>query len=176
MPDNIGSMKTQHALIVDRQLVADNPWRHIAAEEDIPESGSISVDLTRWLAEKGQLIERQAPVGVRLAASEDPAVLQDDLIDIPMIVLDMQNYVDGRSYTHAYWLRERYAYSGEIRVIGEVYRDQLNFLERVGVSQFELAADQDPQDALNGFDEFSVLYQPSADEGRNIFSHRRVSD
>ena len=65
-----------------------------------------------------------------------------------------------------FWLRERYGYTGDIRVIGEVYRDQLNFLERVGATQFELAEDQDPQDALNGFDEFSVLYQPSADEGK----------
>jgi uncharacterized protein (DUF934 family) len=176
MPNNGGSLKPQGVLIVDRQLVVDNPWHHITTEEDIPEFGSITVDLTRWLTEKGQLIVRQAPVGVRLAASDDIAVLKDDLDDIPMVVLDMENYVDGRSYTHAYWLRERYAYGGEIRVIGEVYRDQLNFLERAGVSQFELAADQDPQDALNGFDEFSVLYQPSADEGRNIFSRRRVSD
>lgn len=176
MPNNGRSLNPQGVLIIDRQLVADNPWRHIAAEEDVPESGSISVDLTRWLAEKDQLIARQAPVGVRLNAADDLSVLQDDLNDIPMVVLDMASYLDGRCYTHAYWLRERYAYCGEIRVIGEVYRDQLNFLERVGVNQFELAADQDPQDALNGFDEFSVLYQPSADDGSNIFRRRRALD
>jgi uncharacterized protein (DUF934 family) len=179
MPNNATnseSLKMQGALIVDRQLVIENPWRHIAAEEEVPETGSVSVDLARWLIEKSQLIARQAPVAVRLAASDDASLLQDDLDDIPMVVLDMVSYVDGRCYTHAYWLRERYAYSGDIRVIGEVYRDQLNFLDRVGVSQFELAADQDAQDALNGFDEFSVLYQPSADEGRNIFSRRRSGD
>ncbi|HAY46294.1 MAG TPA: hypothetical protein DCY55_08410, partial [Gammaproteobacteria bacterium] len=82
MPNNGRSLNPQGVLIIDRQLVADNPWRHIAAEEDVPESGSISVDLTRWLAEKDQLIARQAPVGVRLNAADDLSVLQDDLNDI----------------------------------------------------------------------------------------------
>ena len=113
-------------------------------------------------------------MAVRLDASDEPSKLQDDLGNIPMIVLHITNYVDGRCYTQAFWLRERYGYAGDIRVIGEVYRDQLNFLERVGVTQFELAKDQDPQDAMNGFGEFTVLYQPSADEGQNIFSRRRV--
>jgi uncharacterized protein (DUF934 family) len=179
MPSNASNsecLKVQGALIVDRQLVVENSWRHLATEEEVPETGSVSVDLARWLIEKSQLIARQAPVAIRLVASDDVSLLQDDLDDIPMVVLDMVSYVDGRSYTHAYWLRERYAYRGDIRIIGEVYRDQLNFLERVGVTQFELAADQDLQDALQGFGEFSVLYQPSADEGRNVFSRRRASD
>ena len=162
------------ALIIDREIVAENDWVHVAAEDAVPVSGNISVDFARWQADKVALLTRESQVAVRLSATDEPADLQDDLGKLPMIVLQLTNYVDGRCYTQAFWLRKRYGYTGDIRVIGEVYRDQLNFLERVGVTQFELTKDQDPQDALNGFGEFSVLYQPSADEGQNIFSRRRV--
>ena len=162
------------ALIIDREIVDENGWVHVLAEDAIPATGNISVDLTRWQTGKEKLLARESQVAVRLDASDEPSDLQEDLSNIPMIVLHLANYVDGRCYTQAFWLRKRYGYTGDIRVIGEVYRDQLNFLERVGVTQFELAKDQDPQDALNGFGEFSVLYQPSADEGINIFSRRRV--
>ena len=75
---------------------------HVAAEDAVPASGNISVDLARWQADKEALLARQSQVAVRLSASDEPVDLQDDLGKLPMIVLHMPSYVDGRCYTQAF--------------------------------------------------------------------------
>ncbi|MFT7528800.1 MAG: hypothetical protein ACI9LY_003964, partial [Arenicella sp.] len=107
------------------------------------------------------------------ASNEMPETLADDLPQIDIIVLPFVNFVDGRSYSHAQKLRLRYAYKGEIRAVGDVNFDQLDFLTRAGCDAFELRENADYETALRAFTEFSEVYQPAADDRRLIFSRRR---
>ncbi|MEK1939121.1 MAG: DUF934 domain-containing protein, partial [Pseudomonas sp.] len=72
----------------------------------------------------------------------------------------------------AYMLRTRYGYKGEVRAIGDVLRDQLWALQRVGFDAFALREDKDPEDALKAFSEFNEVYQASADQPQPLFRRR----
>ncbi len=164
--------------VIQNLQVVDNDLLHIAETEelttdDLP-NGNISVPLNLWLDHKNELKQRDQKIAVQIAADEDPDDLAEDLNEIEIIVLPFVTYVDGRSYSHAYRLRTQLGFSGEIRAVGDVHYDQLDFLKRVGCDAFELPDSDDKQAALKAFDEFSDVYQPSGDQGRLIFSRRRA--
>lgn len=85
-----------------------------------------------------------------------------DLAGFSVIILDFPKFKDGRAYTQARLLRERYGYTGEIRARGEVLRDQLLFMARCGFDAFEFAGPK-AEEASAALREFSFAYQPAAD-------------
>ena len=176
-PSRIQTNIASAQAIVDQEIV-DNGIVHIAETEeltaaDLP-SGQVSVPLNLWLEEKESILNRGDKVAVQIAVDEFPEDVIEDLNSIDMIVLPFANHVDGQSYSHAYKLRTRYGYTGEIRAIGDVKFDQLDFLTRVGCNAFELPESENLQTALRAFKEFSDVYQPSADGRRLIFARRRT--
>lgn len=70
---------------------------------------------------------------------------------------------EGRGYTQARLLRERYGYAGELRAVGKIRVDQVFFLARCGFNAFELLDGEDVATALAQLDRFSVAYQSGVD-------------
>jgi len=176
-PDRIQNDIVSANAIIDQQIV-DNSLHHVAETEeltvaDLPK-GDISVPMNLWLDHKSELMARDGFVAVQIAADEFPEDFVEEYADIPVIVLPMVSHVDGRSYSHAYKLRTRFGYDGEIRAIGDVKYDQLGFLARSGCNAFELPEGENLDTALKAFSEMSDVYQPSADGGALIFSRRRA--
>ncbi len=168
----------QTAKVIVGQEITDNDFIHIAETEelsfaDLPE-GNISVPLNLWLDNKDAIKARSGLTAVQIAADETAEEIADDLNDIDLVVLPFVSYVDGRSYSHAVKLRTRFGYKGEIRAVGDVHFDQLDFLTRSGCNAFELPEGDNLETALRAFKEYSEVYQPSADDGRLIFARRRV--
>lgn len=81
-------------------------------------------------------------------------------------------FTDGRNYSNARLLRDRYGYKGELRAIGDVLRDQLFYLHRCGFDAYALRADKDPYEALESLKDFSVTYQAATDEPLPLFRRR----
>jgi uncharacterized protein (DUF934 family) len=158
-------------IIRNRQIVADD-WTLLRdADAPLPATGRLLLSLARWKAERDTLLAR-GDIGVWLAPEDDPAVLADDLPTLSLIAIDFPTFRDGRGYSTAYLLRTRYQFQGELRAIGDVLRDQLFYLQRVGFNAFAVRADRDLNDALQGLADFSEVYQPSADQPLPLF--RRV--
>ncbi|GHA14495.1 hypothetical protein GCM10008090_25360 [Arenicella chitinivorans] len=176
-PDRIQNSVQSTKAIVNRTIV-DATMLHVAETDtltvdDLP-SQAVSVPLNLWLDHSEAIVARGKPVAVQLAADEAPEDIAEQLNDIDIIVLPFVSHADGRSYSHAYKLRTRFGFKGEIRAIGDVKFDQLGFLSRVGFDAFELPDGESLETALRAFNEFSEVYQPSADQGRLIFSRRRA--
>lgn len=167
----------RNAKVIRNSAIHNNDFLHLAESEDLSinnlPNGNISVPLSFWLKNKQAMLDRDGPVAVQIASNEMPETFVDDLPKIEIIVLPFVNFVDGRSYSHAHKLRLRYAFKGEIRAVGDVNFDQLDFLMRAGCDAFELREDADYEAALRAFSEFSEVYQPAADDRRLIFSRRR---
>ncbi len=125
------------ALIKDGAVV-DDPWVAVADEAELPRARPAIVTLERWRAERDALIGRNAPLGVRLASDRSPAEIADDLDRLELVALEFPVFTDGRAFTSARLLRERYGYSGEIRAVGNVLRDQILFMVRCGFDAFEM--------------------------------------
>ena len=163
-------------IIKDKKIIEDDWIVLRLAEGDTPEgvvvpSGKVIVPLKVWQAQRDGLL-RRADLGVWLASDQRAEDLQNDLDEFSLIAVDFPKFADGRSYSIAYRLRARFGYRGELRAIGDVLRDQLFYMQRVGFDTFAPRADKNIDAALKGLSDFSLTYQASADEKLPLF--RRV--
>ncbi len=140
-----------------------DPWRLIADNEEAPPSGPVLVSLQRWLAERERLLRHAGPLGVLLRSGEDPGAIADDLHRLELVTLHFPKFTDGRPYSAARLLRQRYGYEGELRAAGAVLRDQLQFLMRCGFDSYLLETDGSAGDFGSALRELTVSYQSAAD-------------
>jgi uncharacterized protein (DUF934 family) len=113
---------------------------------------------------------------VWLAPGDDPATLADDVGQLPLIAVDFPKFTDGRGYSTARLLREKYGYAGELRAIGDILRDQLYYLHACGFNAFAVRADRDLADALKGLGDFSDNYQTTVGRPVPLFRRRHTRD
>jgi uncharacterized protein (DUF934 family) len=163
-------------LIKERRIVADS-WRllRLGPAGDLPEApreGQTIVPLALWLARREDFLAYPGPLGVWLDANEGPEGIAGDLARLSVIAVNFPKFGDGRGYSIARLLRERYGYKGELRAIGDVLRDHLLFMEQCGFDAFALREDQDAEEALGAFQEFSDGYQTSARRPVPLFRRR----
>ena len=146
-------------LIKDKQVTQDS-WVFIA--DDAPLNADFNiVSQARWRKEGADLINRKGALGLRL---ESDAVVEEivaDLKNFQLIELHIPVFTDGRAFTHARLLRSRFGFTGDIRVSGDFMRDQVFYLNRVGVSSLELNDQDNVQEVIASMDDFSVQYQDS---------------
>ncbi len=155
-------------IIKNKTVVADD-WTVLRLQENATADnvnvghGKIIIPLKVWLAQQATLRGR-ADLGVWLACNETLEELGYDLEHFGVIAIDFPIFADGRGYSLAYRLRARWGYRGELRAIGDVLRDQLFYLQRVGFDAFAPRPDRNIHDALKGLSDFSERYQTSWDE------------
>jgi uncharacterized protein (DUF934 family) len=109
---------------------------------------------------------------LRLEPADDPAAFAHRLGAVSRVEVNFPNFTDGRGYSIARLLRARYGYGGELRAVGDVQRDQLFNLARCGFDAFLLRKDEDADEALAAFDDFSETYQASAEQPQPLFRRR----
>src|SRR3546814_8216574 len=99
----------------------------------------VIVPLERWQTERESLLSRFDAVGVRLLNTTDLPTVWEHIADRPLIELDFPTFGDGRAYSQARLLRERYGFTGEIRARGKaVVRDHMLSMTRAGINSFVL--------------------------------------
>ena len=150
------------ALIKDGAVV-DDSWVAVADDEQLPAARPVIVSLDRWRAQRDALVGRNAALGVRLRSDQPAAEIAADVDRFALVALEFPAFTDGRAFTAARLLRERYGYSGEIRAVGDVLRDQILFMIRCGFDAFEMASDGAAEDWRAAIAEISVFYQAAAD-------------
>jgi uncharacterized protein (DUF934 family) len=165
-------------IIKQRQAVADS-WQLLKAAADgsvtVPPDGAVIVPLALWRAQRDALTARSGKLGVWLDSNEDPALIADDLKYFEVVAVNFPQFVDGRGYSIARLLRERYGWRGELRAIGDVLRDQLFYLAQCGFDAFALRDGQDVQAALSAFADFSDAYQTSVERPQPLFRRRTLA-
>jgi len=158
-------------LIKNGHVVTDE-WKTLTlAEGDTPHSvklpvGPVLVPLSVWRARRAELIHREYehgwPLGVWLAAEEGPESLERDIDDFTVIAVEFDKFSDGKSYSTARLLRERYSYKGELRAIGDVPRDKLTYQHQVGFDAFAVRANRKNGTVLSGLFGFNAANQANA--------------
>src|SRR5262245_48230182 len=110
-------------LLRDGALV-DDPWVVVADGDPLPDGKPLLVSLARFQAERASLVARGVPLGVSVTNTTDVATLAPDFGTLGLIALIFPKFNDGRAFSQARLLRERYGFKGEIRATGAVLRDQ----------------------------------------------------
>jgi uncharacterized protein (DUF934 family) len=126
---------------------------------------------------KGRRVVSESPLSpkervIRLEPSDDPVSVAEDLGRAARVEVNFPKFGDGRGYSIARLLRERYGYRGELRAVGHITRDLLFFLESCGFDAFELREGENPHEALAAFEDFSESYQASVTRPVPLFRRR----
>ena len=167
--------------LIKNQIAVDDDWLVVRITEGeaiadvaLPDRKLI-VPFPVWQARRQELASRSA-LGVWLSDTEGPELIADDLTQFQVVAIDFPKFVNGRGYSSAALLRTRYGYRGELRAIGDVLRDQMFYLARVGFDAFALRDDQSLDSALKALHDFSVTYQGATDKPEPLFRrHSRSS-
>ena len=146
-------------IIKDKQITEDNRT-HLADAEPLS-AGDITVSLARWNQEKLALAQYSGNIGIRLSPTDKVEDIADELKNINLIALEFPVFTDGRSFSQARLLRDRYNFKGEIRAMGGYLPDQAYYLYRVGVNAFESETPEILPLTLSTLEDFSVSYQTS---------------
>ena len=160
--------------LIDRNGRRDDVWVRIEGEGDVnavAPGASVLLPLAEWRRAGSQWLERAGAVGVLLAPSDEPADIAADLDRLALVAVDFPAFTDGRGYSIARLLRERYRYRGELRAVGDVLRVQLFAMARCGFDTFALRDGVDADAALTAFSDFSDAYQAAVDR-RALFERR----
>ena len=152
-----------------------NDWTFVpdgaVLPEGGPENGRFSVSLARFLGLKQGQENGPLPDGVRLSPADKAEDLEPYLTELSLIEVDFPRYTDGRGYSQAQLIRRRYGYSGELRAVGHVLRDQIFYMHRSGFDAYETRR-AGLSEVLEALNEYSAVYQPAADSSVPAFRRR----
>jgi uncharacterized protein (DUF934 family) len=138
--------------IIRRREILDDSLRYAGEPQ---EPGTVSVQTAAdWIAASGP-----APAALLLAPTDEVESLAPHLQAVRWIVIEFAKIGEGRGYSQARLLRQRYGYAQELRARGALKRDHLVFLARCGFDAFDLDPSEDLAAALSALDSFTVAYQ-----------------
>ncbi len=158
--------------------VVDDAWHDVETVDELhlaADGVPLLVSRAVWSAERDALIARGSPIGLKLEPHDDPASIATDLGHLSLLAVHFPKFTDGRGYSIARLLRERYAYAGPLRAVGDVLRDQLFYLLRCGFDSFAMKHEEQVDDALSAYRDFSEAYQTAVDRTVPLFARRAAA-
>jgi uncharacterized protein (DUF934 family) len=159
--------------LVKQGKISGDAFVHVADDAEIPAGGAVLISAPRFLADADALSRRLGKTGVIWPNNRNVDDLVPYLGRLAAVALVFPTFRDGRAYSQARLLRERYNYRGELRATGQVLRDQFVFMLRAGFDTFEVKKDSDAEAFAATAKRYSVFYQPTGD-GRVTALHRRM--
>jgi uncharacterized protein (DUF934 family) len=109
---------------------------------------------------------------ILLQPTDDPAAVAARLPNVSRVEINFPKFGDGRGFSIARLLRERYGYRGELRAVGQVARDHLYMMEKCGFDAFLLRDGEDADEALAAFGDYSETYQATVTQPQPLFRRR----
>lgn len=153
--------------LVKSGAVTADPFVFVADGEALPH-GAVIVSAARLLSGDPALAAHAGPLGVAWPNDKDVALLAPVLPRLALVALAFPKFRDGRAFSQARLLRERYRFKGEVRATGNVLQDQVLFMARAGFDAFALEKASDVSVFREALARYSVFYQPTGDGRRTV--------
>lgn len=166
-------MPTRIKVVDGHMMPVEDPFTWVADDQDLVQ-GDVILSLSRFQQDGDRLLSEGRAVGVRLKSDEEVEALAYDLPRIAVVALEFPKFRDGRAYSSARILRERYDYAGEVRAVGDVLREQAHFMLRCGFDAFEPADGSGAQQWQAATQRFRHVYQRAADHRVPAFEEREA--
>lgn len=161
-----GQTMTEHKDIWTRDGYAEDTWQEIADDADLPADGQVIVSAARWREMRQGNLPNDRRIGVALKADDRVEDFEQDLDRFELIALDFPAFTDGRSYSAARLLRERYGFTGDLRARGDILLDQIPFMLRCGFSSFAISHGPTRRALADGYlPEVPIYLQPAGGQG-----------
>ena len=159
--------------LVKNGKITEDAFVHVADDAPLPPDGAILISAARFLEDPEAISRRLGKTGVVWPNNRDVDDLVPYLDRLAAVALVFPTFRDGRAYSQARLLRERFLYHGELRATGQVLRDQFVFMLRAGFDAFEVRKQADAEVFAQTAKRYSVFYQPTGD-GRVTALNRRM--
>jgi uncharacterized protein (DUF934 family) len=153
--------------------VAPDAYVLVADDQELP-AGDLILSLARFQAEGEGLLSEGRRIGVKLEADQEVEALAYDLPRLSVVALDFPKFGDGRSYSNARLLRERYGFKGQIRAVGDVLREQAGFMLRVGFDAFEPADGAGSNEWQAATQRYRHVFQRASDGRAPVYLEREA--
>jgi uncharacterized protein (DUF934 family) len=160
MPNNIQST----CLVMNTAGEAQPDTFQRIGEDGILPSG----DVLLTLAQIDRISEITGKKGLILTEADSPEKVQLPLNELDLIQIHFPAFTDGRGYSFATLLR-RSGYERELRATGDIFKDVLFYLKRVGFNTFILKQGKDLDEAKSGLHDFIAGYQVSTAEPKSHY-------
>ena len=167
------------AQLIKNKSVTVDSWKTLElAEGETPEAvalppGDVIFPLSVWQARRTEIISTHKRIGLLLKGYDRVEDVAGDLEYFIVIAIDFPKFVDGRGYSTASLLRQRYKFQGELRAVGDVLHDQLFYMRRVGFDSYALKDGKNALIAIDkGFSTFGEAYQTATDQPIPHFRRR----
>ena len=163
------------ALLEAAGRAVENIWTNVDDDAPLPE-GPALISFARLERDKDALSGRDAPLGVSVSSKTKAEDLAPYLDRVSLVAIQFPVSKDGRGFTIARTLRERFGYKGELRAIGHILPDQYVHLLRVGMTNVEIPDGTEARwrEALGFYD---VAYQPAITDDHPLsLLRRRLAD
>ena len=164
--------------LIKHNAVSGDSWQTLVLNEgETAESvalpaGDVIFPLAVWQARKDEIVSRPT-IGLLLQPADRVEDVAGELASFNIIAVNFPKFVDGRGYSTAALLRQRYGYTGELRAVGDVLHDQLFFMRRVGFTSYALKDGKNLAYALEaGFTPFGDAYQGATTQLQPHFRRR----
>jgi uncharacterized protein (DUF934 family) len=158
-------------LLKDNRVI-DDSWTALAEGALSLPDGDLLLSYAQWQTFSDQIETHRGSIGVVIEGNAEIEDIIEPLLNLPLIAINFPKFADGRGFSLASLLRNRYNYRGEIRAVGGFIRDQLYLLSRCGFNAFKFTEDIDLSEAAKSLEDFSETYQVSADQESPLFRRR----
>lgn len=125
------------------------------------------------LAHTDEVFDSADEIGIWLPGDDEPGEIAALLPKVALVAIRFPTMNDGRGLSLAVLLRTRFGFKGELRAIGEVHEDVLNYMHRCGIDSYQLPDGHDPKIALAAMNSLTDFYQGSVVDPRPAF--RRIA-
>jgi uncharacterized protein (DUF934 family) len=160
--------------LIKNGRVTEDRYLRVLDDAPLPDGVAVIVPAARFLADAEEILRRDTPIGVLWPNNRRVAELAPFLERLAVVALVFPTFKDGRAYSQARLLRERYGFRGEMRATGQILRDQFLFLIRAGFDALEISKTADVEAFAAALARYTVFYQP-AGESRIPAARRRLS-
>jgi uncharacterized protein (DUF934 family) len=151
--------------------VADH-FVSVADDAPLPDAPAL-IPFARLQRDADTLAGRNAELGIQVASTTRPEDIAPFLDRVSLVAIEFPKFRDGRGFTIARTLRERYGYTGEIRAVGHVLPDQYAFLVRCGFNDVAVPDGADLGVWCAALERFHVAYQAGVDGAPTVSGLRR---
>ncbi|MTI09038.1 DUF934 domain-containing protein [Curvivirga aplysinae] len=149
----------------------ENEWNSLAEGEKFDGQPNTLLSLQEFHNNYETIKDSNSIVGVALTVDDEVDSLEGKLDQVALVTVHFPSFADGRGFSQARLVRERFAFTGEIRAVGHIIRDQYLYLVRSGVDSVDAdrATEAEWKAAIEEFDTF---YQPALNKGTAAYRLR----
>jgi phosphoadenosine phosphosulfate reductase len=147
-------------LFKDGAFIAD-PFRAWVDGDDPASVRYTHIPAKVFIENRSAVLANPHPNGLLVLPADRVEDLAADLGRFASIAVSFPGFTDGRGYSSARLIVERYKYKGELRAVGDVLTDQFTLMRRCGINAF-VVTNPGARKALEtgAFSTVNLFYQP----------------